>query len=93
LEAVVELRDLGAVPGNRLEGLNGDRKGQYGIRINDQLMNRLVKREWTMEDGLTPNQGAECIVAGSGTTRESQTISLISRNHIESYRCYFRPFE
>ena len=23
-------------PGNRLEGLKGDRKGQYCIRINDQ---------------------------------------------------------
>jgi proteic killer suppression protein len=23
-------------PGNRLEGLKGDRKGQYSIRINDQ---------------------------------------------------------
>ena len=23
-------------PGNRLEGLKGDRKGQYSIRVNDQ---------------------------------------------------------
>jgi toxin HigB-1 len=36
LEAAVELRDLAALPGNRLEALKGDRKGQYGIRINDQ---------------------------------------------------------
>ena len=36
LEAAVELKDLGALPGNRLEGLKGDRKGQYSIRINDQ---------------------------------------------------------
>lgn len=36
LEAAVELRDLGALPGNHLEALKGDRKGQYGIRINDQ---------------------------------------------------------
>jgi proteic killer suppression protein len=36
LEAAVELRDLSALPGNRLEALKGDRKGQYGIRINDQ---------------------------------------------------------
>lgn len=29
---------LGALntPGNRLEGLKGDRKGQYSVRINDQ---------------------------------------------------------
>lgn len=36
LEAAVELGDLGALPGNRLEALKGDRKGQYSIRINDQ---------------------------------------------------------
>jgi toxin HigB-1 len=36
LEAAVELKDLGALPGNRLEVLKGDRKGQFSIRINDQ---------------------------------------------------------
>ena len=36
LEAVVSLRDLSALPGNRFEALAGDRKGQYSIRINDQ---------------------------------------------------------
>jgi len=36
LEAAVELKDLGALPGNRLEALKGDRKGQHSIRINDQ---------------------------------------------------------
>ncbi len=36
LEAAVELKDLGALPGNRLEALKGDRRGQYSIRINDQ---------------------------------------------------------
>lgn len=30
------LDDLRAPPGNRLEALSGDRKGQYSIRINDQ---------------------------------------------------------
>jgi proteic killer suppression protein len=30
------LRDLAALPGNRLEVLKGDRKGQHSIRINDQ---------------------------------------------------------
>ena len=30
------LRDLAALPGNRLEALKGDRLGQYSIRINDQ---------------------------------------------------------
>ena len=28
--------DLHAPPGNRLEALRGDRKGQWSIRINDQ---------------------------------------------------------
>ena len=36
LEAATELKDLGALPGNRFEALRGDRKGQYSIRINDQ---------------------------------------------------------
>ncbi len=30
------LRDLAAIPGNRLEALKGARKGQHSIRINDQ---------------------------------------------------------
>jgi proteic killer suppression protein len=30
------LEDLRIPPGNRLEALKGDRKGQYSIRINDQ---------------------------------------------------------
>ncbi len=30
------LDDLGAPPGNQLEALKGSRKGQHGIRINDQ---------------------------------------------------------
>jgi proteic killer suppression protein len=36
LEAAHVLRDLAALPGNRFEGLKGNRKGQYSIRINDQ---------------------------------------------------------
>lgn len=31
------LEDLKVPPGNRLETLKGDRKGQYSIRINDQF--------------------------------------------------------
>jgi toxin HigB-1 len=30
------LNDLRVPPGNRLEALKGDRKGQHSIRINDQ---------------------------------------------------------
>ena len=36
LDAAVELKDLAVLPGNRLEALRGDRKGQYSIRINDR---------------------------------------------------------
>lgn len=35
LDAAAALQDL-ALPGNRLEVLKGDRKGQYSIRINNQ---------------------------------------------------------
>jgi proteic killer suppression protein len=36
LEAATSIQDLAALPGNRIEFLSGDRKGQYSIRINDQ---------------------------------------------------------
>ena len=36
LEAATTFQDLAALPGNRFDALKGDRKGRYGIRINDQ---------------------------------------------------------
>lgn len=36
LHAAKTLQDLLTPPGNRLEGLSGNRDGQYSIRINDQ---------------------------------------------------------
>jgi proteic killer suppression protein len=36
LDAAPELNALRIPPGNRLEALKGDRKGQHSIRINDQ---------------------------------------------------------
>ena len=36
LDAATSLADLGALAGNRLEALQGDRRGQFSIRINDQ---------------------------------------------------------
>ena len=36
LDAAARLSDLAPPPGNRLEALRGDRKGQHSIRINDQ---------------------------------------------------------
>ena len=37
LQAAAVLDDLHIPPGNRLEALQGDRAGQYSIRINDQF--------------------------------------------------------
>ena len=36
LDSATSLDDLAALPGNRLEALRGDRRGQHSIRINDQ---------------------------------------------------------
>ena len=36
VNAAKDMADLRIPPGNRLEKLSGDRKGQYSIRINDQ---------------------------------------------------------
>jgi proteic killer suppression protein len=46
LDAAHTLEFLRAPPGNRLEALKGDRKGQYSIRVNDQF--RLCFR-WTRD--------------------------------------------
>lgn len=47
LDAAESLDDLRVPPGNRLEKLSGDRKGQFSIRINDQW--RICFR-WTDRD-------------------------------------------
>ncbi len=36
LDLAQSLGDMRVPPGNRLEALSGDRKGQWSIRINDQ---------------------------------------------------------
>jgi len=36
LDGATSLTDLGAIWGNRLEALKGDRAGQHSIRINDR---------------------------------------------------------
>lgn len=36
LNEATDLRDLASIPGNRLEALQGNRRGQWSIRINDQ---------------------------------------------------------
>lgn len=36
IDAARDIADLRSPPGNRLEELKGDRRGQYSIRVNDQ---------------------------------------------------------
>ena len=45
IHAAATLNDLRVPPGNRLEALAGDRKGQHSIRINDQYRICFVWRE------------------------------------------------
>jgi toxin HigB-1 len=44
------INDLRSPPGNRLEALAGDRRGQHSIRINDQWRVCFVWREGGAED-------------------------------------------
>jgi toxin HigB-1 len=46
LDAAQTLEFLRSPPGNRLEALKGDRKGQHSIRINDQFR---VCFRWTSD--------------------------------------------
>ena len=46
LDSALLLNDLRVPPGNKLEALKDDRRGQYSIRINDQY--RICFR-WTPE--------------------------------------------
>ena len=43
------LKDLAALPGNRLEALAGDRAGQYSMRVDDQFR---VCFRWTGGDAF-----------------------------------------
>ena len=38
LQAATSLRDLAALPGNRFESLQGERAGQFSVRVNDQCV-------------------------------------------------------
>ena len=52
IDAALRLDDLRMPPGNRLEPLSGDRRGQHCIRINDQWRICFVWREgetWDVE--------------------------------------------
>ena len=45
LHAATDLASLRVPPGNQLEALKGNRKGQYSIRVNDQWRVCFVWRE------------------------------------------------
>lgn len=45
LDSAESLGDLLSLPGNRLEALKGDRKGQHSIRINQQYRICFVRRD------------------------------------------------
>jgi toxin HigB-1 len=47
IEAAESLEDLRVPPGDRLEKLVGNRKGQYSIRVNDQWR---ICFSWSMGD-------------------------------------------
>jgi toxin HigB-1 len=50
IHAVRELRDLSAFPGNRLEALAADRRGQHSIRVNDRYRISFVSRDGDADD-------------------------------------------
>jgi proteic killer suppression protein len=56
LDAATGLADLQALPSNALEGLKGDRTGQYSIRINMQWR---ICFEWP--DGQTGPSNVETV--------------------------------
>ena len=52
IDAAGRLEDLRAPPGNRLEALRGDRRGQHSIRVNDRWRICFAWREgaaWEVE--------------------------------------------
>lgn len=50
LASAATLDDLRVPPGNRLEALRGDRRGQHSIRVNDQWRICFVWRDGGAED-------------------------------------------
>ena len=50
IHAALELRDLSAFSGNRLEPLAGARRGQHSIRVNDQYRICFVWKDGDAED-------------------------------------------
>ena len=50
LDAADAIDDLKVPPGNRLESLHGDRRGQYSIRVNDQHRICFIWKDGGIED-------------------------------------------
>lgn len=50
LDTVTRIKDLRVPPGNRLEALSGDRKGQWSIRVNDQWRLCFIWRDGNAHD-------------------------------------------
>lgn len=50
LHAAKDVEELRVPPGNRLERLKGDRKGQHSIRVNDQWRICFVWRDGGADD-------------------------------------------
>jgi proteic killer suppression protein len=46
LDSVVTLNELRIPPGNHLESLAGNRKGQHSIRVNDQYGRKRGQARW-----------------------------------------------
>jgi toxin HigB-1 len=50
INAALHLDDLRVPPGNRLELLQGERRGQHSIRINDQWRICFIWRDGNVQD-------------------------------------------
>lgn len=50
LNAAIELDNLRVPPGNKLEALSRDRKGQHSIRVNDQYRICFVWKDGSAHD-------------------------------------------
>jgi len=57
IHAAAQLRDLKSPPGNRLEALSGDRRGQHSIRVNDQWR---VCFRWADTEGAHDVEVVDC---------------------------------
>ncbi len=62
LDAAQRLDDLRVPPGNRLEALQGSRKGQHSIRINDQWRVCFIWQEADTETSAIPGARHVAIV-------------------------------